>query len=313
MTTEEELRTVADALESSLTVVGCGPRGTTAAERFDRDAAATGPSRPEGADRSTDRQATVVGVAVDDVAAELRDGADANGSGSRSKSETLASVESAFRGSDGFAVVVASIPSRFDGSAGRALERLRGASDAVVLVPEGTLSDALGELFALVGDAGVVNLDLADVRTLLSPDGIGVLSWGSSPASTPEDSVPAALGKLVSGVDVADAGGALVDVVGTPALTVDEAASLVDRVRSRIDDDAHVIWGTAVEEDSDGAEDAAGRVRVRLLVSGVRPPEPTPAPGDPCPRCGGTLSGYSLGERTTIACDACGYAGVSRR
>lgn len=344
MTSEEELHTVADALESSLAVVGCGPRGTAAADAFGDAGSAGAPSDRGDPGRPADRQATVVALALADVADELDAEAARNGEGPpRSGSPTLASLETAFRDRSSFAIVLASVPSSFGGAASAALGRVRETADAVVLVREGRLREALAELLALVGDTGVVNLDLADVRTLLSPDGLGALSCGSAPGSNPEAAVDEGLQRLVSGVDVGAAGGALVDVVGTPDLSVDEAAALVDRVRSRVDDDAHVIWGTAVEDapglpagsgstdgsnapedpgesaDPAGSEatvdppDPAGRVLVRLLVSDVDPPEPTLAPGDPCPRCGDRLSGYSLGERTTIACDGCGYAGVSSR
>jgi len=35
----------------------------------------------------------------------------------------------------------------------------------------------------------------------------------------------------------------------------------------------------------------------------------TPVPLD-CPRCGGTLSTFSLSDATAVACDDCGYVGV---
>ncbi|MEF8779431.1 MAG: hypothetical protein V5A46_01970 [Haloferacaceae archaeon] len=314
MTSEEELHTVADALESSLAVVGCGPRGTAAADAFGDAARASAPSDPGGPGRPVDRQAIVAALALADVADELGSGAGTNGEGpAGADSPTLASLEAAFRDRSCFAIVLASVPSSFGGASAAALDRVREAGDAVVLVRDGELREALAELLALVGDTGVVNLDLADVRTLLSPDGLGVLSRGSAPSSNPKTAVADGLRRLVSVADVGTAGGALVDVVGTPQLSVDEAAALVDRVRSRLDDDAHVIWGTAVEDAPADQIGPDGRVLVRLLISDVDPPEPTLVPGDPCPRCGGRLSGYSLGERTTIACDGCGYAGVSNR
>ena len=314
MTTDEELRHVADAVESSLSVVGCGPRGTAVVDEFCGDCSlAPGVS---DAGRSVNRQATVVAVDVGDVDVERSDADAATQEATAEAGETLLSVESACRGNDAFSIVVVGIPPRFGVSEREAIDRLREIADAVVLVRDGWLSGAITQLVALIEEAGVVNLDLADVRTLLSSDGLGALSSGSGAASTPETAVTAAIEGLFSDVDVATATGAIVDVSGTPDLSVDGAASLVGRVRDRIDGEAHVIWGTAVEEETSGSlqsGDGDGSVRVRLLLSGVEPPEPTRSPGDRCPRCDGTLSGYSMGDRTTIACDACGYAGVSRR
>ena len=312
MTTDEELRHVADAVESSLSVVGCGPLGTAAVEGF-RGGCSLAPGSSDPG-QSVHRQATVVAVGVGDVDTERSDADTAPRNVAPEAGETLPSVESACRGDDSFSIVVVGIPSRFGVSERAAIDRLQGIADAVVLVRNEWLSGAISQLVALIEEAGVVNLDLADVRTLLSSDGLGVLSSGSGPESAPETAVTAAIEKVVSDVDVAAATGAIVDVSGTPDLSVDGAASLVGRVRDRIDGEAHVIWGTAVEEEPSGSTQSRDNsVRVRLLLSGIEPPEPTRSPGDRCPRCDGTLSGYSMGDRTTIACDDCGYAGVSRR
>lgn len=331
MTTDEELRTVADAVESSLSVVGCGPGATGAlADHLD-----DGQGETDCHDSSGDgRRATIVAV-------DLEDAADATATlETKACSDTLSDAETTIRRQDGFTIVVASVPSEFGVGERSALDRLRDVGSAVVLVRDGRIGDAVRELRALIEEAGVVNLDLADVRTLLSPGGLGAFTTGTGSASAPEAAVSTAIGGLASVVDAATAAGALVDAVGTPDLSVDGAASLVDGVRSHVGTDAHVIWGTAVADGDDlraqgdlqaranprlrdalqrgdtprVREDARTRdgVRVRLLVAGIEPPEPTLAPGDPCPRCGGALSGYSLGDRSTIACDDCGYAGVSR-
>ncbi|AUX08735.1 cell division protein FtsZ [Halalkaliarchaeum desulfuricum] len=314
MTTDEELRHVADAVESSLSVVGCGPRGAAAVDGFRGDCSLAPGASDAG--QSVNRQATVVAVDVGDVGMEGSDADTATRNPTPEAGETLSSVESSCRGDDAFSIVVVGVPSRFGVSERAAIDRLQGIADAVVLVRDGWLPGAISQLVALIEEAGVVNLDLADVQTLLSPDGMGTLSSGTGPESTPETAVSAALEGVISDVDVAAASGAIVDVSGTPDLSVDGAASLVGCVRDRIDGEAHVIWGTAVDEETSGSSQpggADGSVRVRLLLSGIEPPEPTRSPGDRCPRCDGTLSGYTMGDSTTIACDACGYAGVSRR
>lgn len=331
MTTDEELDSVATALESSLAIVGCGPSGTAAASQFEalagQDPDLQSGDRPVAA--TDERQAIIVAVSISDIAEDP---------------DVMTRVESVFAGRGGFAVVIASVPTEFDRDDDDTLDRLRNVGDSVLLVREGTLEESLEEFLSLVGDTGVVNIDLADVRTLLAADGVALFSIGSATTIEPETAVMAAFDQLVPDIDTATATGALVDIVGSAELSVDGAASLVDQVRSRIGTDAHVIWGTAVDEavDPDGTEqseevspesqndegmtsdvdllsgddpDGSGEsVRIRLVVSDVSPPEPTERtyePGDPCPRCGNPLSGYSLGDRTTISCDGCGYAGMS--
>lgn len=314
MTTDEELRTVAEAVESSLSVVGCGP-GATASLQQTVDGTRSASTGSEG--EAADRQATLVAVDLGDAAfSAARDG---DGSPSGAGTETATGLEATVQELDGFTILVASVPAQFGVAERDALDRLREVADAVVLVRDGWLGDAVRELRALIEDAGVVNLDLADVRTLLAPGSLGVFTGGTGSTSAPESAVTAAVDGLVSGVDPATGDGALIDVVGTADLSVDGAASLVDRVRAHVGEESHVIWGTDVADVAaetstpDRSGSGPADVRLRLLVAGIDPPEPTRTPGDRCPRCDGTLSGYTMGDSTTIACDDCGYAGVSRR
>jgi len=75
-------------------------------------------------------------------------------------------------------------------------------------------------------------------------------------------------------------------------------------IRERIGRDAHLIWGGAVDET---VED---EVRLQLVAADVDYTPPVAA-GDPCPRCGETVTSYTLGEKTTLACEGCGFADSS--
>lgn len=279
MTTDEELRIAADALGESVLVVGCGDAGTAAATAV---AASDVPA--------TDDAATpdAVVLAVDGTAAP----------------ETLpGSVPDA-----PLVVAVVALPHRPAPGERDLLAALSERVDSVVLTAgddAAALTDSVGTLVSVVRDPGFVNLDLADARTLLCPVEFAALGVGASERGTPKEAVAAALASLPPGVETDPADGVLVDLLGGPSMSVEDVSDAVTAVRGRVGPEAHVIWGGGVDDD------LAETVRVRLVVASVA--NVRAAPGDPCPRCGSSLAAYSLGGRTTLSCESCGFAGVSVR
>lgn len=279
MTTDEELRVAADALGESVLVVGCGDAGTAAATAV---AAADVPATDD--------------AAMPDAVVLAVDGA--------TDPETLPeSVPDA-----PLVVAVVALPHRPGPSERDLLAALSERVDSVVLAAgddDGALADSVGTLVSVVRDPGFVNLDLADARTLLRPVELAALGVGASERGAPEEAVAAALASLPPGVETDPADGVLVDLLGGPAMSVEDVSDAVTAVRGRVGPDAHVIWGGGVDDD------LAETVRVRLVVASVA--NVRAAPGDPCPRCASSLAAYSLGGRTTLSCESCGFAGVSVR
>ncbi|MFC5133423.1 MULTISPECIES: zinc finger domain-containing protein [Haloferacaceae] len=208
------------------------------------------------------------------------------------------------------AFIVAVAPS---GVAPESLAAARRRVDATLLAGEGGAAEAIRTFLEAVQRPGFVNLDLADARTALS---IGIAAVGTGTAGTdgssiadrdaPALAVDEAFDRLPEGVDPADASAALVDVVVDPETSIAAATDAIAAVRERIDADANVIWGGAVDE---SVEDEIG---VRVVVADVEYAPPL-AGGDPCPRCGTPLSTYAFGARETLSCDGCGYSGVAVR
>lgn len=174
------------------------------------------------------------------------------------------------------------------------------ADDPVVHV-----GDAIHAFLAAVQEPGFVNLDLTDARTVLS-SGVAAVGVGTAARDTPESAVADAFDRLPTGVDPTAASAVLVDVVVDPDTSITAATDVIGRVRDRIGVDANVIWGGAVDESADAA------LLVRVVVADVRY-DPPLAAGDPCPRCGTSLSAYTFGASETLSCDACGYSGIGMR
>ena len=65
-------------------------------------------------------------------------------------------------------------------------------------------------------------------------------------------------------VDVSDATGALVNIIGGNDLSLDEAKSIIEYVGEKLGEDAKLIWGAQISEDMEKS------LRVMLIVTGVK-------------------------------------------
>ncbi len=168
------------------------------------------------------------------------------------------------------------------------LERLRDVSDTVIVVPNDRLLDAVGKLpvkqafkvsdevlmrsvkgiTELITKPGLVNLDFADVRTVMEKGGVAMIGLGESETDEKaEDSVQSALRSPLLDVDISGANSALVNVTGGSDMSIGEAEGVVEEIYDRIDPDARIIWGTSVDDEVEG------KMRTMIVVTGVESPQ----------------------------------------
>ena len=113
---------------------------------------------------------------------------------------------------------------------------------------------------------GMVNLDFEDLKAVIN-SGSGVAMIGLGAASGPGRAEAATLEALHSpllDLDVSDARGALINVVGGSNLTLGEAEKCAKLIQGKVSENARIIWGAAVDENL--GED----IRVMLVLTGVR-------------------------------------------
>jgi hypothetical protein len=170
----------------------------------------------------------------------------------------------------------------------------------------GAAADGAFDFVRMIRMPGQINIDLADARTVLSDGALAVLGGGTASLETedPRRAVRRAFEDIPSSVDTARGSDALVSVVGGPEMSIGDAVAAVRAIREDAGGISDLIWGVAVEDA------LAGRVTVDAVVDGIRY-RPSLSAGDPCQRCGATLAVYTFGERTTLACEGCGFADLS--
>ena len=191
-------------------------------------------------------------------------------------------------------VAVVTKPFAFEGKqrgaqAARGLEDLRKCVDTVIAIPnERVLSmidrkTSLTQAFAKVDEVllqaihgisdlvlvpGLINLDFADVTTIMSRMGLAIMGTGVGRGDTRAvDAAKRAISSpLLEDVSVDGARGVLVNVTGGHDLTmieVSEAASIIQRAA---DEDANIIFGAVVDPRMEG------EVKITVIATGFQDP-----------------------------------------
>ncbi len=168
------------------------------------------------------------------------------------------------------------------------LDRLRQVADTVIVVPNDRLLHSVGKMpvnkafrvadevlmrsvkgiTELITKPGLVNLDFADVNTVMERGDVAMIGLGESDGENKaENSVNSALRSPLLDVNIEGASSALVNVTGGLDMTIDEAEGVVEEIYNRLSDDARIIWGTSVDETLDG------EMRTMIVVTGVESPQ----------------------------------------
>jgi cell division protein FtsZ len=127
------------------------------------------------------------------------------------------------------------------------------------------LTNAVKGIAELVTKPGLVNLDFADIRTIMGQGGVALIGVGeSSSKDRSKEAVHRAVHNPLLDVSIKGASGALINVAGNNNLTLEEAQNVVQAISSELDDDAKIIWGTQIDDD------LGDMLRVMIVVTGVK-------------------------------------------
>ena len=142
--------------------------------------------------------------------------------------------------------------------------------DAAFKVADEILMNAIKGITEVVTKPGLVNLDYSDLMTVMENGGVAMIGIGSS--DDDRDRVELAVNEALSSpllgdIDLSDAKGALVRIVGGNDMTITEAQQAVELVGSKISPNARIIWGCTVDPT------VKGEVHVLLVITGVKSPQ----------------------------------------
>jgi cell division protein FtsZ len=187
-------------------------------------------------------------------------------------------------------VAVVTRPFKFEGKrtrvASAGIEELTKKVDSLIIIPNEKLMDVLGEdvsvidayaaandvlhgavsgIAEVINNAGLVNVDFADVRTVMGE--VGMAMMGSATAAGADRARVAAQqavkSPLLEDVNLAGARGVLVNITASSALRLKEYNEVMTTIKEFTADDAMVIAGTVID---DSMED---RLRVTMIATGL--------------------------------------------
>ena len=112
---------------------------------------------------------------------------------------------------------------------------------------------------------GLINLDFADIRTVMSEMGKAMMGTGeaSGERRAIEAAEAAIANPLLDDVSMKGARGVLINITGGLDMTLFEVDEAANRIREEVDPNAHIIFGSTFEEDLDGL------MRVSIVATGI--------------------------------------------
>ena len=188
-------------------------------------------------------------------------------------------------------VAVVTRPFPFEGKkriavAEQGIKSLNSVVDSLITIPNARLLSVLGKgvslldafkaandvllgavqgIAELITKPGLINVDFADVRTIMSEMGIAMMGTGTARGeSRARTAAEAAISSpLLDNIDLSGAKGVLVNITGGPDMSIAEFEEVGDSVKTFTSDDATVIVGTVI--DTEMTDD----LRVTLVATGL--------------------------------------------
>lgn len=165
------------------------------------------------------------------------------------------------------------------------LERLESIVDTLIVIPndkllelapnlplqtafkiaDEILTNAVKGVTELVTTTGLVNLDFADIKAVMVNGGVSLIGMGESESDNRAmEAIEKAIDNPLLDVDISNATGALVNVIGGSNMSLDEYKTIIGAVGEKLSPDAKLIGGAQISEDMGKA------IRVLLIVTGVK-------------------------------------------
>lgn len=112
---------------------------------------------------------------------------------------------------------------------------------------------------------GLINLDFADVRSVMHEMGQAMMGTGEAEGDgrALEAAEKAIANPLLDGVSMQGAKGVIVSITGGEDMRLMEVDEAANHIRELVDPDANIIWGSAFNPNLDG------RIRVSVVATGI--------------------------------------------
>jgi cell division protein FtsZ len=181
------------------------------------------------------------------------------------------------------------------------IEELKASVDTLIVIPnqrllsiaaktttmleafhkaDDVLLQAVRGISDLIITPGLINLDFADVRTVMAEMGLALM--GASAASGENRAIEAAQkaisSPLLEDISIQGARGVLINITGGPDLCLHEVNEAASMIQEEAHDDANIIFGAVIDENM------TDEIRITVIATGFgeireeKKPAPAPAP-----------------------------------
>jgi cell division protein FtsZ len=190
-------------------------------------------------------------------------------------------------------IAAVTLPFKIEGArivkAEEGLAKLRDVCDTVIVIENQKLVEMAGnrplkEAFAVadnliatmikgitetISQPSLVNLDYADVRTIMGSGGVATIGVGEADSESEnraQEAIDKALAHPLLDVDYSGASGALIQIIGGDDMKLDEINTIGETVSKNMRDDSTVMWGARI------LPEYKGKVHVITIITGVKSP-----------------------------------------
>ena len=132
-------------------------------------------------------------------------------------------------------------------------------------VADEILTNAVKGITELITKAGLVNLDFADVKAIMSKGGVSLIGIGESDSDDrAKESVERAINNPLLDVDITNAEGVLVNIIGGNEMSLDDYKKVMEVIGEKVSSNAKIISGAQISADLEKS------IKVLLIVTGVK-------------------------------------------
>lgn len=165
------------------------------------------------------------------------------------------------------------------------LEKMAAITDTLIVIPNDKLLEIAPELpihtafkvadeiltnsvkgiTELITRSGLVNLDFADVKAVMTNGGVSLIGIGESDSQDrAKEAVEAAINNPLLNADITNATGALVNIIGGNDMSLDEYKKVMEIIGNKIAPEAKLISGAQISPDMDKS------IKVLIIATGVQ-------------------------------------------
>ena len=195
------------------------------------------------------------------------------------------------RESGALTVAVVTKPFKFEGDkrmsrALQGIEKLKKEVDTLIIIPNerlkamGSKSTSFKELIVRADDVllnavkgisdlimsnGFINLDFADVKKVMEQMGTALMGTGraSGENRASEAAQQAINSPLLEDISISGAKGLLMNITGSPEMTMEEIDEASNYIRGEVDNDAEIFWGVVFDEDM------KDEIQITVIATGI--------------------------------------------